>query len=141
MGALGIAPVLLPDVLDAMVLTTVGVLVANGAALVATRLLLVTRVLATEVAVTFARGKAVGTGARVGAPATAGLWAITCSGDEGDITASCKHGVCSMLSLCRSGCSSHGLAQQERQRDSTEYVPCYPFVALVGPVRESCNQF
>ena len=92
MGALGIAPVLLPDVLDAMVLTTVGVLLANGAALVATRLLLVTRVLATEVAVTFARGKAVGTGvtgarvgaARVGAPVTAGLWAITCSGDEGD---------------------------------------------------------
>ena len=97
MGALGIAPVLLPDVLDAMVLTTVGVLLANGAALVATRLLLVTRVLATEVAVTFARGKAVGTGvtgarvgaarvgaARVGAPVTAGLWAITCSSDEGD---------------------------------------------------------
>ena len=96
---MGIAPVLLSDVLEAMVLTTadaggiadeettaitVGVLVANCAALVVTRLLLVTRVIGTDVLLTldgtpFARGKVVGTGvtdARVGAPVTAG--------DEGD---------------------------------------------------------
>ena len=100
------APVLLADVLDAMVLTTagaggladdettaitVGVRVADSAALVATRLLLVTRVIGTDVALRlggtpFARGKAVGTGvtgARVGAPVTEGLRSITWSGDEG----------------------------------------------------------